>query len=367
MFNLSGKTATSLQQRVAVALSGGVDSAVAAALLKEQGHDVFGITVRLYEPESGPVPADEARRVAEKLGIALHVVDLRQRFAEVVMEPFAASYARGETPNPCALCNYTIKFGDLAEVAHKLGAAALATGHYARRVDGKAGPELHCGTDESRDQSYFLFAMPYERLSFLWFPLGKMTKADVRAEAMRRKLPVAVKPDSQDICFVPHGDYGNVVRRFHPEAFMPGDIVDEQGRVLGRHDGITHFTVGQRRGLNLHDRIGESNEPLFVLRLEAARHRVVVGPRAALAVTEVGLSGVNWLAGEVPEAGLDATVRLRSMQMPVPALFFRSPAGADGRIVLHEPAFGVAPGQAGVIYCGTRVMGGGWIKQNSGG
>jgi tRNA-uridine 2-sulfurtransferase len=370
MNNHSGSGKAPSQTRIAVAMSGGVDSSVAAALLVEQGYAVIGLTMRLYEPEgekalsevcgSGTL-VDDARRVAEKLGIPHHVLDLRRRFEDDVIKTFADSYARGETPNPCALCNRHIKFGALLTAAHEFGAEALATGHYARCETGSSGPELHRAADESRDQSYFLFAATRAQLACLRFPLGGMRKDGARALAARLQLAVAAKPDSQDICFVPDGDYARVVRRFHPEAFQPGDIVDHQGRVLGRHEGIVYFTVGQRRGLNIHDRTGESNEPLFVIRLEPETRRVVAGPRSALAASEVVLRGVNWLGEKVLEEGIDVTARLRSAQTPVAARFYRLADEGGGRVVLNEPVFGVAPGQAGVIYEGTRLLGGGWI------
>ncbi|MDD5586565.1 MAG: tRNA 2-thiouridine(34) synthase MnmA [Alphaproteobacteria bacterium] len=362
-----GKVPT--RTRIAVAMSGGVDSSVAAALLVERGHDVIGITMRLYESEEeaalsevcgGGALVEDARQVAEKLGIPHRVLDLRRRFTDDVIKIFAGSYAHGETPNPCVLCNRNIKFGALLTAAQEFGCEFLATGHYARREETSEGPELHRAADESRDQSYFLFAVTRAQFSHLLFPLGKMSKPEVRALAGKYGLPVATKPDSQDICFVPEGDYANIVRQFHPEAFSPGEIVDGKGEVLGHHEGIVHFTVGQRRKLNIHDRAGENNEPLFVLRLEPETRRVVVGPRAALAQTEAMLRDVNWLGEDVPDEGIQVMARLRSAQSAVPARFFMKP-GEGGRIMLKEPSFGVAPGQAGVVYVGTRVLGGGWI------
>ncbi len=356
--------------RVVVAMSGGVDSSVAAALLKEQGFDAVGITLQLYDhgaaaKRKGACCAGQdiydARQVAENIGIPHYVLDYEQNFRADVMEDFAESYLRGETPIPCVRCNQKVKFRDLLKTAKELGADALATGHYVRRVVGTAGPELHAAADPSRDQSYFLFTTTREQLDFLRFPLGDMPKTETRALAERFNLPVASKPDSQDICFVPNGDYAAVVARLRPGAIEPGDIVDMLGNVLGRHDGIINFTIGQRRGINLGERVGDNNEPLYVVKLDAARHRVVVGPRAALGQTTVHLTEINWLAGDVPECGIKVQVRLRSAQVPQPATFWLKNNGRDGVIELDEPTHGVAPGQAGVIYDGSRVLGGGWI------
>lgn len=350
-------------RRIGVALSGGVDSAASAALLKAQGHEILGLSMLLRPDDTGA----EAGRVAEALQIPLHLFDFRDRFASCVVGPFADSYLGGETPNPCVLCNRRLKFGDLAEEARKLGAEALATGHYARKIDTPHGPELHAGAEAARDQSYFLFALSRAQLAFLLFPLADLSKAETRALAARHKLPVAEKPDSQDICFVPDGDYASLLEKLRPGAAAPGEIVDEAGHVLGRHEGIVHFTVGQRRGLQIGDRKGEHNEPLFVLRLDAARRRVIVGPRARLARSEVALRDVNWLAAEMDlellaAEGVEARVRLRSSQEPAPARFFMKENGR-GLIRLEEPAYGVSPGQAGVIYAGSRVLGGGWIAR----
>lgn len=347
-------------QRVAVALSGGVDSAVTAALLKAQGAEVIGLTMLLQKSDT----PDDARAVARKLDIPLDIVDVTAAFASCVMEGFADSYLRGETPIPCVVCNRQIKFGRLMEVAREKGAVALATGHYARRLLGQEGgsAELHRGANSSRDQSYFLFALSQQQIDFLRFPLGDLSKDQTRALAAQYALPVASKPDSQDICFVPGGDYVSVLEKLRPGSVLSGDIVDEQGRVLGRHEGVVHFTVGQRKGLNLHTRQGDHNPPLYVLRLDAIARRVVVGPREALARREVFLRDVNWLGPPAPEEGegLPVAVRLRSAQEPVLARFWRVP-GERGRILLEQPVFGVAPGQAGVVYQGTRLRGGGWI------
>ncbi|NTU76366.1 MAG: tRNA 2-thiouridine(34) synthase MnmA, partial [Alphaproteobacteria bacterium] len=302
-------------------MSGGVDSSVTAALLKQAGHDVVGVTLRLHSCGAGPEAAiRDARRVAERLGVEHRVLDCTSSFAACVMDYFADSYLRGETPVPCVPCNKRIKFGELLSFARELGATALATGHYVRCLDGAAGPELHVAADTSRDQSYFLYTLTRAQLGFLLFPLGDIeSKTATRALAESFGLPVAAKSDSQDICFVPDGDYVGLVRRLRPDAIKPGAIVDEKGAELGRHEGILHFTVGQRRGLNIGNRTGDNNEPLFVLRLEAATNRVVVGPRAVLARREVFLREVNWLGEEVPSEGVEVTARLRSAQHPAPA------------------------------------------------
>ncbi|MDD3370229.1 MAG: tRNA 2-thiouridine(34) synthase MnmA [Alphaproteobacteria bacterium] len=349
--------------RIAVAMSGGVDSSVAALLLKEQGYDIVGVTL-LLTPGCGKEPAyaADARRVAEALGISHRIVDAQAEFSREIVESFADTYLCGQTPLPCALCNKKIKFGRLMSEARALGAEALATGHYARRPIGAKGPELHAAAEERRDQSYFLFGLTQEQLTFARFPLSEMSgKAETRKLAEQAGLPVAQKPDSQDICFVPNGDYAATVERLRPGKILPGEIVDEKGTVLGRHRGIVHFTVGQRRGINLSARAGENNEPLFVLRLDAEHNRVVVGPREALAQRTVRLRDMNWLGDPVPAEGIQIKAKLRSAQAPVLATF-RMEEGA-GILALAEPVYGVAPGQAGVIYDGTRVLGGGWIEQ----
>ena len=353
------------KMRVVVAMSGGVDSSVTAALLKRDGHEVIGVTLQLYDQGAGARRKGaccagqdiyDARRVAERLAIPHYVLDYEARFRARVMEDFAASYARGETPIPCVRCNERVKFADLLETAKELGAEALATGHYVRRAEGALGPELHRAADDTRDQSYFLFRTTREQLGFLRFPLGGLEKHDVRALAAEFDLPVAAKPDSQDICFVPDGDYASVVRRLAPDAATPGDIVDGEGRVLGRHEGVIHFTVGQRKGLGL----SGHGEPLFVVKLDAARSRVIVGPRDSLRIRTIELSDVNWLIDAPPL--LECAVKVRSMRPAVPA---RVTAGSGGHVSvdLVGGEDGVAPGQACVFYerNGTRVLGGGWI------
>ena len=358
--------------RVVVAMSGGVDSSVTAALLKDQGYDVVGVTLQLYDHgvavgKAGACCAGQdirdARQVADRLGMPHYVLDYESRFRNEVMESFADAYARGETPVPCIACNRTVKFRDLLKTARDLGAEALATGHYVRRVAGEAGPELHRGADPARDQSYFLFGTTREQLDFLRFPLGDLPKSETRALAERFDLAVADKPDSQDICFVPNGDYASVVQKLRPEAVEPGEIVDMTGRVVGRHEGIVRFTVGQRRGLALGGREGTDNDPLYVVRLEPATRRVVVGPRSALGRGEAALYDVNWI-GPAISGALPVQVRVRSSQALRPATIELTEAGAIVRFA--EPEVGVSPGQACVVYdaaTGSRVLGGGFIRR----
>jgi tRNA-specific 2-thiouridylase len=351
--------------RVVVAMSGGVDSSVAAALLRAEGYEVVGITLQLYDHGAAVARTRaccagqdifDARRAAETIGVPHYVLDYESRFRDEVIEPFADAYARGYTPVPCIACNRTVKFRDLLAKAKDLGADALATGHYARRVMGPAGAELHRAVDPARDQSYFLFATTAEQLAFLRFPLGGIPKDETRALAARYGLPVADKPDSQDICFVPEGRYGALVARLRPEAARPGDIVDLSGRVLGRHAGTLHFTVGQRRRLD----IGGAAEPLYVVRLEPEAARVVVGPRAALATRTIRLAGMNWLAGGNGAGAVPCEARIRNAMAPVAATVRPRPDGTAD-VDFAVPEHGVAPGQACVLYDGDRVLGGGWI------
>jgi tRNA-specific 2-thiouridylase len=364
--SLDGLAKAPADTRVVVAMSGGVDSSVTAALMAERGYQVIGVTLQLYDHgqavgKKGACCAGQdiydARRVADRLGIPHYVLDYETRFREAVIDDFADSYLRGETPIPCVRCNQRVKFRDLLETARDLGADALATGHYVQRVEGPRGAELHRAVEDARDQSYFLFATTRDQLAFLRFPLGGLPKADTRKEAERLGLAVADKPDSQDICFVPTGGYASVVEKLRPGAAEPGDIVDLGGRVLGRHAGVIHYTVGQRRGLG----IGGTDEPLYVVRLEPDARRVVVGPKAALGRDLVTVRQLNWLAEPIEAEGLPVEVKLRSAQPPVPGRVY---AGTDGgsEVRLDRPQEGVAPGQAAVCYRGSRVLGGGWIE-----
>jgi len=352
-------------------MSGGVDSATAAALVAEAGYRAVGMTMQLYDQGAASRPGTksccagqdimDARRVADQIGIPHYVLNYESRFRDQVMDDFAASYLAGETPIPCVRCNQTVKFKDMLGQARDLGASALVTGHYVRRVAGTHGPELHRATDPGKDQSYFLFTTTGEQLDFLRFPLGGMAKAETRAHAQRLGLAVAEKPESMDICFVPGGDYARIVERLRPEAHDPGEIVDLSGKVLGRHDGIINFTVGQRKGIG----IGGTAEPLYVIRIVPEARRVVVGPRAALGRDRLTVKEVNWL-GEGPLRAKvhRVTVKIRSMFQPVPAVLFGT--GDDtAQVKFDTPQDGVAPGQACVFYQGDRVLGGGWIARDA--
>ena len=352
--------------RIVVAMSGGVDSSVVAALAARSGAEVIGITLQLYDHgaatgRKGACCAGDdirdARAVADRLGFAHYVFDHESAFRENVVERFADDYLAGRTPIPCIRCNMGPKFTDLLRMARELGADCLATGHYVRRKIGAAGPELHRALDPARDQSYFLYATSEEQLDYLRFPLGGLPKEDVRRIAGNFGLAVATKPDSQDICFVPDGDYARIVRSLRPEGARPGQIVHaETGEALGEHGGVIHFTVGQRRGLE----IGGLPEPLYVVALDAEAAEVRVGPKRLLAVAVARLVETNRI-GPLPEGPL--TAKVRSLAKPVPITLDGSLGdGAAATIRFAQPEFGVAPGQAAVIYSGDRVIGGGWIE-----
>lgn len=357
--------------RIVAAMSGGVDSTVTAALLSKAGYDVVGVTLQLYDhgaaiQKKGACCAGQdihdARAAAEAIGIPHYVLDYESRFREQVIEDFADAYLRGETPIPCVRCNQTVKFRDLLDVARDLGAEAMATGHYVRREVGPAGPELHRAADPGRDQSYFLFATTVEQLDFLRFPLGGLPKPAVRRAATELGLSVADKPDSQDICFVPEGRYTTVIDRLRPHGAEPGDIVHLDGRVLGRHEGVTRYTIGQRRGLNV-----AVGDPLFVVRVDAEARQVIVGPREALLTRALSLKEINWLGEDSIESACAAArpvlARVRSTREPV-AGRLAMVDGAPG-VALGAPEEGVAPGQACVLYAPeaeTRVLGGGFIS-----
>jgi tRNA-specific 2-thiouridylase len=356
--------------RIVAAMSGGVDSTVTAALLAKAGYDVVGVTLQLYDhgaaiQKKGACCAGQdihdARTAAESLGIPHYVLDYESRFKQQVIEDFADSYLRGETPVPCIRCNQTVKFRDLLDVARDLGAEAMATGHYVRREVGPAGPELHRAFDPARDQSYFLFATTAEQLDYLRFPLGGLPKPAVRAAAAELHLAVADKPDSQDICFVPEGRYTTIIDRLRPHGAEAGDIVHLDGRTLGRHEGVTRYTIGQRRGLNV-----AVGDPLFVVKIDADKRQVIVGPREALLTHALSLKETNWLGGGTIEAACDAArpvlARVRSTREPVLGRMGQVD-GVSG-VVFETSEEGVAPGQACVLYApeaDSRVLGGGFI------
>ena len=358
------------ETRVVVAMSGGVDSSVVAAELKTQGYDVVGVTLQLYDHGAAlakkgaccaGVDIHDARRVAEDLGFPHYVLDYENVFREAVIDEFADSYLAGATPVPCIRCNERVKFKDLLETARDLEADCMATGHYIQRKDGAAGPELHAAADAARDQSYFLFSTTQEQLDFLRFPLGHLpSKAATRDLAARHGLVVADKPDSQDICFVPNGNYAAVIEKLRPGAADPGDIVDLDGRILGQHRGVIHYTIGQRKGLG----IGGLADPLYVVKLDPDTRQVVVGPKEALRTRTVPLREINWLGdGAVLDAAeRQISVRVRSTRPPAPAIM-RPLSSTEAEVELLSPEEGVSPGQACVFYetGGSRVLGGGWI------
>jgi len=375
--NSLGFSKSEAETRVVVAMSGGVDSSVCAALLAREGYEVIGVTLQLYDHGAAIQKAKaccagqdiyDAKRVAEDMGFPHYVLDYESNFREQVIEDFADTYLKGATPIPCVRCNQTVKFKDLLQVARDLGADCMATGHYIKRVEGPNGPELHRAHDGGKDQSYFLFATTQEQLDFLRFPLGAMDKSETRRLAVGLGLNVAAKPDSQDICFVPTGKYTDVIEKIRPEAATPGDIVHLDGTVLGQHRGVMYYTIGQRRGLGLKD--GSGSAPLFVVAIEADKGQVVVGPREALERDTLWLEDINWLGdGEfgVHLEGQAIRVKVRSTRPPAAArLELR---GNHMVVVLDEPDVGLSPGQACVFYedrnDAARTLGGGWITKTA--
>lgn len=368
------------ETRVVVAMSGGVDSSVAAALLQEEGYDVIGVTLQLYDHGAavnagGVVKSKtccagqdiyDARRVAESLGFPHYVLNYESNFRESVIDDFADSYLRGETPIPCVKCNQSVKFRDLLAVAKDLGADCMATGHYIQRVLDECGrAHLVRAHDDGKDQSYFLFATTQEQLDFLRFPLGGWSKDVTRKHAERLGLLNAEKPDSQDICFVPNGDYATVVTKIRPAAEKEGDIVHLDGRIVGRHNGIIHYTIGQRKGLGIGGGVTENNEPLYVVALDASKNQVIVGQKEALARNVLGLKDCNWLfdtnglRGKKGCPFLPVTVKFRSTMAPTAAVLNTE----TNEIRLDQPHYGISAGQAAVCYIGDRMIGGGWIAR----
>ena len=364
------------ETRVVVAMSGGVDSSVCAALLHEEGYDVVGVTLQLYD--YGSSVGDQvksktccagqdiydAKRVAEERGFPHYVLNYESNFKESVIDDFADSYMRGETPIPCVRCNQSVKFRDLLKVAHDLDADCMATGHYIQReIDENGQAHLKRAIDDGKDQSYFLFATTQEQLDFLRFPIGGWSKSVTREHAERLGLLNADKPDSQDICFVPHGDYAKVVKKIRPEAEKPGKIMHIDGREVGTHDGIIHYTIGQRRGIGIGGGVSENNEPLYVIAINVTENEVIVGPKQALARNILHINDCNWLLDEETNNPIKIDLKFRSVMKPTTATLHLNDNHAE--IHLDEPHYGIASGQAAVCYIKDRVIGGGWITRTS--
>lgn len=373
VLNSLGFTKPPQETRVVVAMSGGVDSSVTAALLQEEGYDVVGITLQLYDygeaiAKKGACCAGQdiydAKRVAEERGFPHYVLNYQSNFQKSVIDDFVATYLNGQTPIPCVRCNQSVKFHDLLHVARDLNADCMATGHYVRRILNAAGrAELHRAVDLSKDQSYFLFATTLEQLDFLRFPLGGWNKEVTRSHAQRLGLLNATKPDSQDICFVPNGDYASVVKKIAPEAGRKGEIIHLDGRVLGTHDGIIHYTVGQRKGIGIGGGHTENNDPLYVVAINAEKAQVIVGPKDSLARNTVLLNECNWLEDLSPSLRIE--VKLRSMTRSIPAMLCQTGQGT-ATLTLPVPQYGISPGQAAACYIGSRLIGGGWITATYG-
>ncbi len=358
--------------RLVVAMSGGVDSSVAAALLVKAGYDVVGVTMQLYDHgmavgKKGACCAGQdiydASQVAEKLGFPHYVLDYESRFKQDVIDDFADSYLKGETPIPCVRCNQTVKFRDLYQTARDLGGSALVTGHYVQRQVKNQEVEMHEAVDPQKDQSYFLFSTTPQQLDYVRFPLGGLTKQQTRTYADHFGLDVAEKPDSQDICFVPNGNYANIVRKLRPESIIPGEIKHVDGTLMGQHQGIIDYTIGQRKGLGIGGRKND-DQPLYVIKINPETHEVIVGPRECLAIKEVKLTALNWISlsskkAAASTAGLSCQVKLRSSGHKTEATLFLKESGAH--VHLKVPQFGIASGQACVIYDHSKVLGGGWI------
>lgn len=351
--------------RVVVAMSGGVDSSVVAAKLKDEGYDVVGITLQLYDhgvaiQKKGACCAGQdihdARQVSEAIGIPHYVLDYENRFKDSVMEDFADSYIRGETPIPCVRCNQEVKFKDLLITAKDLDADVLATGHYVRRVGYATQAQMCKAVDPLKDQSYFLFATTQDQLNYLRFPLGGLVKDDVRQLAEKYGLSISDKPDSQDICFVPEGGYAGVIERLRPGAGEPGEIIHLDGRVLGEHKGIIYYTIGQRRGIGV-----GGGDPLYVIKLDPNKKQVIVGPKAALEISKVFIKELNWLGEKIPEEGIKIQVKVRSTSSAEAATLFAGESDDKAHFILDKPEYGVSAGQAAVFYDENFLLGGGWI------